>query len=441
MKKAFAILGALSVILALTACGKKEKAAEVAAYPVKIETVDGVRTVVNPAFPKEGVVRYTLLDDLTLGGESGGTESVLNRPFDLRVDALGNIFVLDWGDIRVQGLRAGRAPAPGLRQGRARAPGSSPSPPISILPPTAGSSSFHPGSTRWSSSTATGKYLSSFRLDGFCDKLGVDRHNRIYYSQMLTPEEGGGEEFKLVQNRMALFKSDEFGRERTRLGEYLDVTMMRKIQKDMVTSMSSRESPTTSWLVGPDDRVCHRLQQGLSARRLRCGLEAPLPVRPGVHARPPSRIQGGWSPSGVLPGLLRLAEVLRREGQPVAGAVPGEGRRGTRLRRLLARGDLPEAGPRARVAVPRPGRSRLQHRPAGGRIPGGEAVQIGARGPRWKMKSNEIGDMIPISEFPAKRSSARRENCKIRKLVFVPEFNGGRGANPGRARRGSGRPV
>ncbi len=100
-----------------------------------------------------------------------------------------------------------------------------------------------------------GKYLSSFRLDGFCHKLGVDRHNRIYYSQMLTPEEGGGEEFKLMQNRMALFKSDEFGKEKTRLGEFLDVTMMRKVQGQMISSLTSRESYTTAWLVGPDDRV------------------------------------------------------------------------------------------------------------------------------------------------------------------------------------------
>jgi hypothetical protein len=101
----------------------------------------------------------------------------------------------------------------------------------------------------------SGKYSSSFKLEGFCDRLGVDRHNRVYYSQMLFPETGGGEEFKLIQNRMALFKTDESGTVKTRLGEYLNGTMLRKIQKDMMTSQSSRESYLTSWLVGPDDRV------------------------------------------------------------------------------------------------------------------------------------------------------------------------------------------
>ena len=83
---------------------------------------------------------------------------------------------------------------------------------------------------------SAGKYLSSFRVDGFCHRLGVDRQNRIYYSQMLFPETGGGEEFKLIQNRMALFRTDELGKVKTRLGEYLNGTMLRKFQKrNMVT--------------------------------------------------------------------------------------------------------------------------------------------------------------------------------------------------------------
>jgi hypothetical protein len=254
MKKFFAILGALSVILVLTACGKKDKAAEVAAYPVKIETVDGVRTVVNPASPKEGVVRYTLLDDLTLGGEEGEGEIVLNRPFDLRVDAQGNIFVLDWGDTDFKVFSPdGRLLRKFGKEGQG--PGEFAIPAYFELGADGRVFLLSARQHQMVLLDGEGKYLSSFRLDGFCHKLGVDRHDRIYYSQMLTLEEGGGEEFKLMQNRMALFKSDEFGKERTRLGEFPDVTMMRKVQGEMFTSMTSRESYTTSWLVGPDDRV------------------------------------------------------------------------------------------------------------------------------------------------------------------------------------------
>jgi hypothetical protein len=253
MKKAVELLVLLPVIAVMPFCKSRKGPAE-AVYPVKIETVDGVRTVVNPAFPKEGVVSYTLQDDLTLGGEEGEGEIVLNRPFDLRVDAQGNIFVLDWGDVQFKVF------APDGRLLRAfgeegQGPGEFAIPAYFELAADGRIFLLSARQHQMVILDGAGKYLSSFRLDGFCHKMGVDRHNRIYYSQMLTPEEGGGEEFKLVQNRMALFKSDELGNAKTPLGEYLDMTMLRKFQKDMVTSMTSRESYTTSWLVGPDDRV------------------------------------------------------------------------------------------------------------------------------------------------------------------------------------------
>lgn len=95
MKKAAGIVIALTAVVMLTSCRKKDDAAGAAGYPAKIETVEGVKTVLNPAFPKEGLVRYTLQEELTIGGESGGAESVLNRPQDLKVDSQGNIYVLD----------------------------------------------------------------------------------------------------------------------------------------------------------------------------------------------------------------------------------------------------------------------------------------------------------------------------------------------------------
>jgi hypothetical protein len=253
MKKAAVLLVLLPVIAVMPVCKGRKGPAE-AAYPVKTETAGGVKTVLNPAFPKEGVFRYTLLDELTIGGEAGGTEAVLNRPIDLRVDGQGNIFVLDWGDVQFKVF------APDGRLLRAfgkegQGPGDFAIPAYFELAADGRIFLLSARQHQMVLLDGAGKYLSSFRLDGFCHKLGVDRHNRIYYSQLLTPEEGGGEEFKLMQNRMVLFKSDELGNEKSRLGEYLDVTMLRKIQGQMISSMTSRESYTTSWLVGPDDRV------------------------------------------------------------------------------------------------------------------------------------------------------------------------------------------
>jgi hypothetical protein len=254
MKKAVAALAALTLILITGACGNKEEPAAVAAYPVNIKTVDGVRTVLNPAFPKDGVVRYALRDDLTLGGEAGGAESVLNRPLDLEVDAQGNIYVLDWGDVDFKVFAPdGRLLRKFGKKGQG--PGEFDTPAQFVLAADGRIFLLSGRQHQLITLDGAGKYLSSFKVEGFCDRLGVDRHNRVYYSQMLFPETGGGEEFKLIQNRMALFKTDEFGAVKTRLGEYPNGTMLRRIQKDMMTSQSSRESYLTSWLVGPDDRV------------------------------------------------------------------------------------------------------------------------------------------------------------------------------------------
>ena len=253
MRRTAVIVVALAAV-SLTACAKKEKAPVAAIYPVKIETIEGVRTVLNPAFPRDGVLRFTIQDDLTIGGESGGTESVLNRPQSLDVDAEGNIYVLDWGDVEFKVFAPdGRLLRKFGKKGQG--PGEFDIPAFFVLGADGRIFLLSGRQYQLIILDGSGKYLSSFRLEGFCDSLGVDKHDRIYYSQMIFPQEGGGEEYTLVQNRMALFKADELGKEKVRLGEYLDVTMLRKMQAQMVTSLTSRESYTTAWLVGPDDRV------------------------------------------------------------------------------------------------------------------------------------------------------------------------------------------
>ena len=261
MKRHAILLAALSAaVIFMAACAKneREKVPAAAVYPVKIETVDGFRTLTNPAYPKEGVVRYALQDDLTIGGEGGGAESVLNRPIDLRVDAQGNIYALDWGDVDFKVFSPdGRLLRKFGKKGQG--PGDFDIPAYFDL--AADGRIFLLSGRQYQISLldSAGTYLSSFKVDGFCYGLAVDGRNRIYYTQMLMLDPGGSEEFQLMQNRKALFRSDEFGRDKIRLGEYLDVTRLRKVQKVgetmTSTSFTSRESYTTSWLVGPDDRV------------------------------------------------------------------------------------------------------------------------------------------------------------------------------------------
>jgi len=259
MRRTTIVVAALAAAVVFpTACVKKDEAPVAAAYPVKIETVDGVRTVLNPEFPKEGVVRYALQEELAVGGEGGGAESVLNRPQYLDVDAQGNIFVLDWGDVDFKVFAPdGRLLRKFGKKGQG--PGEFDTPASFDLGADGRIFLLSGRQNQLIILDGDGKYVSNFRVDGFCSDVRVDGRSRIYYTQMVRPELGGGEEYKLLQNRKVLFRSDEIGRERTNLGEYPDVSMMVKMLKVgggvASQSMTSRESYTTSWLVGPNDRV------------------------------------------------------------------------------------------------------------------------------------------------------------------------------------------
>jgi hypothetical protein len=262
MKKTLALIASLAAVLAplaLSSCAKKDKAPAAPAYPAKIETVDGVRTVMNPAFPKEGVVRYLLEADRTIGAETGASESVLNRPQDLDVDAQGDIYVLDWGDVDFKVFAPdGRLLRKFGKEGQG--PGEF-GIPASFVIAADGRIFLLSGRTNQIIILAgDGTYLSSFRLEGFSSSLGVDGANRVYYARQLTPEpEGLGEEYRLVQNKIALYRTDESGKDPVKLGEFPAASSMMKVQKiggqTVMGGMTSREAYTTVWLVGPGDRV------------------------------------------------------------------------------------------------------------------------------------------------------------------------------------------
>ena len=259
MKKAALITVALAAVMILPGCrGRDKTAGPEQAYPVTIETLEGVRTVRNPEFPKEGVVRYALQEELTIGGESGGTESVLNRPIYLNLDSQGNIYVMDWGDVDIKVFDpAGKMLRTIGKKGQG--PGEFDIPASFVI--SADDKIFLLSGRQYQISVLdnVGTYLSGFKVEGFCQALGVDRNHRIYYSQLLTPEPTITEEYQKIENKMALFRTDAEGKERVKVGEYRDFIQLRKSTKtkEGVTtgSFTSREAYRTCWLVGPDDRV------------------------------------------------------------------------------------------------------------------------------------------------------------------------------------------
>ncbi len=262
MKKTTSAIAVLTAFILLAGCRERDKTAagkSEPGYPVAVELVDGIKTVRNPGFPKEGVVRYSLREELTIGGEGGGTESVLNRPQDVKIDSQGNIFVMDWGDVDIKVF----SPA-GLQLRTIGKKGQGPGEfdvPASFVISTADKIILLSGRQyQISVLDNQGTYLSGFKVDGFCQALGVDKNQRIYYSQLLTPEPIITEQYQRIENRMALFQADYEGKNRIKLGEYLDNLQLRKMTKSnegsLIQSLTSREAYKTSWIVGPDDHIC-----------------------------------------------------------------------------------------------------------------------------------------------------------------------------------------
>ncbi|MDH4198614.1 MAG: 6-bladed beta-propeller, partial [Candidatus Aminicenantes bacterium] len=71
-------------------------------YPVTTEVKDGVKTVTNPDYPRDGRFVAKLTEEMSCGEEGGPDEALLNKPLELRVDGQGRAYVMDWGDVTIK---------------------------------------------------------------------------------------------------------------------------------------------------------------------------------------------------------------------------------------------------------------------------------------------------------------------------------------------------
>lgn len=86
----------LVILLLIFSCSKKEE------YPVKVEIVDGTKVITNPDYPRDGVFKYELEEEISIGLMDGDENYILNRPRDLKVTQNGTIYIFDSGDINIK---------------------------------------------------------------------------------------------------------------------------------------------------------------------------------------------------------------------------------------------------------------------------------------------------------------------------------------------------
>lgn len=213
----------ISLFLAFTViiiCCKKGPEEE---YPVVTETIEGVKVVTNPDYPREGKIRYSMEEDLSIGVAEGDEGYMLNRPYDINVAENGTIYILDWGDmcIKVYGKDGSYLRTIGQK---GQGPGE-----FGLLIYMALSSDgrifiMDPTNRRVSVLDIYGKYLGGFRVEGQFREMKTDGKNRLYYSKS-TPQKALEElpvtkDLQEIDTVVQIFRSDADGEDLFNFGDF-----------------------------------------------------------------------------------------------------------------------------------------------------------------------------------------------------------------------------
>jgi hypothetical protein len=258
MKKLFTVFIIFMSFLYFCSCkqnGKKEQTSE---YPVVIESMDGVKTVKNPAFPKKGVFKYEFVEEFSIGEGDEYTEVVLNRPIDLHLGSQGLIYVMDWGDTNIKVFDQSGSLVRTIGK-KGQGPGEFDTPAYFKVGQNDRIVLLDSRQHRISILDTDGSYVLGFRVDGFCYELDVDSNSRIYLSALDFPEPEIFNVSQLIELHKTVFRFDENGENRFDFGKYRAEKQLRKVTQTSrgtsTVSSTSREAFTTVWMISPDQRL------------------------------------------------------------------------------------------------------------------------------------------------------------------------------------------
>lgn len=223
-------------------------------YPVATTIKDGVKTITNPDFPRDGRFIAKLTEEMSCGEEGGPEAGVLNKPLRLDVDAQGNVYVMDYGDVNIkvydgQGkfLRAigrqGQGPGEfggmvffGLMTGNR----------ICILDFT---------QNRIIIMSTDGRYVSGFPLEGFFANLAVDGKDRLFLARWAAVKEPDqlSTNFQEIPYVTSIFRTDAAGKAPDHLVNLLGESMVMKAAGGGVVSTGGLYAIV--WNVGRDGKL------------------------------------------------------------------------------------------------------------------------------------------------------------------------------------------
>jgi len=198
-------------------------------YPALTEVKDGVKTITNPDYPRDGRFVAKLTQEMSCGEESGPDAAILNKPLELKVDDQGRVYVMDMGDVNIkvydeQGRflrtigREGQGPGEfgGLAFFEMLSGGR-----ICVLDGM---------QSRVAILTTDGKFISSFPIQGFHRAIASDGKDRLYLGKWAAAKEPDklSTDFQEIAYITSIYRTDATGKDPVHLMDFLGESVMMK---------------------------------------------------------------------------------------------------------------------------------------------------------------------------------------------------------------------
>lgn len=198
-------------------------------YPAVSEIKDGVKTVANPDFPRDGRFTAKLTEEMSCGEEGGPEAGILNKPLELDVDAQGNVYAMDMGDVNIKVYDSqGRFLRTIGRQGQG--PGEFGGLAFFRLLSDGRLCALDTMQHRIIIFAADGRYLSGFSLEGYFRAMSVDGQDKLYLAKWGAVKEPDqlSTEFQEVPYVTSIFRTDVAGKDLVHLADFLGESMVMK---------------------------------------------------------------------------------------------------------------------------------------------------------------------------------------------------------------------
>jgi hypothetical protein len=216
---------------------------------------DGVKTITNPDFPRDGRYVAKLTEEMSCGEEGGAPAGILNKPFRLDVDGQGNVYVMDYGDVNIK-VYDGHGSFLRAIGRKGQGPGEF------------GGMVFFKLMTgnrlcildfmqhRVIIMTTEGRYVSGFPLEGSFGAVAVDGRDRVFLGKRAAVKEPDrlSTEFQEVPYITSIFRTDAAGKDLVHLVDLFGESLF--VKSAGAGTVGAVGGPHgIVWSVGPHGKV------------------------------------------------------------------------------------------------------------------------------------------------------------------------------------------